>query len=345
MNESAPGVGGQNAPLLAVKRLRTYIHTRRGVVRAVDGASFEVARSESLGLVGESGSGKSITCQSILRVEPRPAAVIENGEILLDGENLLLRPIRDMRRIRGRRIGMIMQDPLNSLNPVLTIGDQLIEALRLSDRGSDWSDLRTQARDALDRVGIPAASERLNAYPFEFSGGMRQRVVAAIAMVRHPDLLIADEPTTALDVTTQDQFLGLLEELRRAYSMSLLLVTHDLGIVAETCDRVAVMYAGRIVESGATTRVFGQPKHPYTQALIEAIPRLHGPRTRRLKQISGEPPDVAELGRGCRFAPRCPLADLRCRDEYPPELHYRSGDIVACWRHVPDSEKHRGQSV
>lgn len=326
-------------PLLEVCNLRTWIHTRRGVLHAVDGASFSVRRGEALGLVGESGSGKSMTCHSIVRIEPRPAAVIEGGEIRLDGENLLQRRLKDMREIRGARIGMILQDPLNSLNPVFTIGNQLVEALRLSDRKASRSALRAQARDALERVGIESAEERLDAYPFEFSGGMRQRVAAAIAMARCPDLLIADEPTTALDVTTQDQFLGLLDSLRRETGMSLLLVTHDLGIVAETCDRVAVMYAGRVVESGDTARVFTAPRHPYTRALLQAIPHLFGPRKLRLYQIEGEPPSLVSPGAGCRFAPRCPQADARCRAEYPPEIHFESGDRVSCWLQVPGDKQ------
>ncbi len=303
------------APLLEVRDLRTWIHTRRGVIRAVDGASFTVRRGEALGLVGESGSGKSMTCHSIVRVEPRPAAVIEGGEVLLDGENLLDRKLKDMREIRGRRIGMILQDPLNSLNPVFTIGNQLVEALRLSDRDSSKAELRKQAIEALDRVGIPSAAERLDAYPFEFSGGMRQRVAAAIAMARNPELLIADEPTTALDVTTQEQFLALLDTLRRESGMSLILVTHDLGIVAEVCDRIAVMYAGRVVETGATERIFRDPRHPYTKALLQAIPHLHGPRTERLFQIEGEPPNMVEPPVGCRFAPRYPRAHAACLAE------------------------------
>lgn len=322
-------------PLLEVRDLRTYIHLRSGTVRAVDGASFTVRRGESLGLVGESGSGKSMTCQTIMRLEPRPAAVVAGGEILLNGENLLEKSRREMQRIRGRRIGMILQDPLNSLNPVLTIGKQLTEALRLSDAGASAADLRRVAISALDRVGIPNAAQRFNAFPFEFSGGMRQRVTAAIAIVRRPELLIADEPTTALDVTTQARFLVLLSKLRREFGMSLLLVTHDLGIVAENCDRVAVMYAGRVIEIGTTAGVFGNPRHPYTQALLNSVPHLRGPRTRRLFQIAGEPPSARTPQAGCRFAPRCEFAAGVCLTQYPPTVRYASGASVACWRHVP----------
>jgi len=326
----------ETAPLLEVRELRTWLHLRGHSVRAVDGASFAIGRGEALGLVGESGSGKSMTCQSILRLEPRPAAVIEGGEIRLDGEDLLRRPLSRMSGIRGRRIGMILQDPLGSLNPVLTIGAQVIEALRLSHPGTRRAQLRREAAAALDRVGIRDAAARLDAYPFELSGGMRQRVTAAIAIVRRPDLLIADEPTTALDVTTQARFLALLDELRREFRMSLLLVTHDLALVAETCDRVAVMYAGRVVETAATAHLFRNPRHPYTRALLRAIPALEGPRARRLHQIPGEPPNVRTPAAGCRFAPRCAQALERCRREYPPTVCYASGDSVACWLHVPE---------
>jgi len=323
--------------LLTVENLRTYVHMHAGTVRAVDGASFSIRRGEALGLVGESGSGKSMTCLAIMRIEPRPAAVIEGGRILLEGENLLDKSLEEMQQVRGRRIGMILQDPLNSLNPVLTIGNQLIEALHLSEPGACKADLRKKAQAALERVGITNAASRLDSYPFEFSGGMCQRVTAAMAVSRHPDLLIADEPTTALDVTTQARFLGLLDELRRENGMSLLLVTHDLGIVAETCDRVAVMYAGRVVETGAAAQMLREPRHPYTRALMLAVPHLDGPRTRRLYQIPGEPPSVRAPSIGCRFAPRCEQASDVCRAKYPPTVHYANGDTVACWLHVPDA--------
>ena len=323
-------------PLLEVRELRTYVHLRSGTVRAVDGATFSIRRGEALALVGESGSGKSMTCQTIMRLEPRPAAAIEGGEILFEGENLLGKTLAQMRHIRGRRIGMILQDPLNSLNPVFTIGNQLVEAFRLSNPKAGRAELRGQASAALERVGIRGATGRLESYPFEFSGGMRQRVTAAIAMARRPALLIADEPTTALDVTTQARFLGLLDELRRENDMSLLLVTHDLGIVSQTCDRVAVMYAGRVVETAATRQILESPRHPYTQALLRAVPHLDGPRMRRMFHISGEPPNARAQGMGCRFAPRCEFARDACRSAYPPTLRYANGDSVACWLHVPE---------
>lgn len=323
--------------LLDIRDLRTYVHLRTGIVRAVDGVNLSIQRGEALGLVGESGSGKSMTCLSIMRIEPRPAAVIEGGQILLDGEDLLNKSLEEMPQVRGCRIGMILQDPLNSLNPVLSIGNQLIEALRLSEPAAGKSELRKQAQAALERVGIANAAGRLDAYPCEFSGGMCQRVIAAMAVVRHPALLIADEPTAALDVTTQARFLSLLDDLRRESGMSLLLVTHDLGMVAENCDRVAVMYAGRVVESGGTGQILREPRHPYTRALMRAVPHLDGPRMRRLYQIPGEPPSVRVPSVGCRFALRCDQADAPCRIKYPPTVHYADGSTVACWLHVPDN--------
>ena len=324
--------------LMDVRSLRTYLRRRTRVLRAVDGATFSIRHGEALGLVGESGSGKSMICQSIMRIEPRPAAVIEGGEVVFEGEDLLQKDLSQMRHIRGCRIGMIFQDPMNSLNPVLTIGNQLIESLRMSHPRESHAMLRERAWGALDRVGIRDAKHRLDAYPFEFSGGMRQRVSAAIAISRRPKLLIADEPTTALDVTTQARFLRLLDELRRADNMSLLLVTHDLGIVAATCDRVAVMYAGRIVEMASARQILASPRHPYTQSLLQAVPHLQGPRKRRLFHIPGEPPDASSRAAGCRFAPRCNFASEICRTKYPPSLRYSNGDTVACWLHVPKND-------
>ena len=324
-----------STPLLEVRDLRVYLQTREGPVRAVDGAGFAIRRGESLGIVGESGSGKSMSCQAIIQVLPQPAAAIESGQILLDGDNLLLKSRRAMQQIRGARIGMILQDPLNSLNPVLSIGAQLVESLRLSDAGASRAELHRQAAAALERVGIAGNAGRLDAYPHEFSGGMRQRVAAAIAIARKPDLLIADEPTTALDVTTQDQFLDMLNALKRDQGMSLLLVSHDMGVVARCCDRVAVMYGGRVVESGSSSDILESPKHPYTRALMRAVPQLHGPRQARLFQIPGEPPNNRAMPAGCHFAPRCDKADATCHAQYPPTVIYRSGASAACWRCLP----------
>ena len=322
--------------LLDVRDLHVHVHTADGVLRAVDGATFSVARGEALGIVGESGSGKSMTCQAVLQVQPRPAAVIEHGQIIFDQNDLLQKSEREMRRVRGARIGMILQDPLNSLSPVTTIGNQLIESLRLSAPNADKGDLEEQAVQLLERVGINAARQRLYSFPFEFSGGMRQRVAAAIGISREPELLIADEPTTALDVTTQRRFLNLLVDLKRERNMSLILVTHDFGVVAQVCDRVAVMYGGRVVEIGALADVLNAPRHPYTRALLNAIPDLHGPPIERLYQIEGEPPDNRSAAVGCRFAPRCEFADQRCHQQYPPTVRYSDGASVACWRSVPD---------
>ncbi len=320
-------------PVLAVEGLTTRISTRVGSFAAVDRVSFELYAGEALGLVGESGSGKTMTCLSLVRLLPKGTARIVAGSVTLNGEDLLAKSEGELRRLRGRQIAMILQDPLTSLNPVFTIGSQVGEAVRLERPRPARATVRARVVEALRRVRIPSPELRLRSYPFQFSGGMRQRVTAAIAIARKPRVLIADEPTTALDVTTQRQFLALLDELRREERMALLLVTHDLGIVAETCDRVAIMYAGRIVETGPVERVFSAPAHPYTQALLGSIPDLHTPRQRRLVQIDGEPPDMLSLPSGCRFAPRCPLAHERCA-EYPPETAVDGGGSVNCWLHA-----------
>jgi oligopeptide/dipeptide ABC transporter ATP-binding protein len=316
--------------VLAVEGLTTQISTGGGSFAAVDGVSFELRAGEALGLVGESGSGKTMTCLSLVRLLPKGAGRIVAGSVTLNGEDLLAKSDRELRRLRGRQISMILQDPLTSLNPVFTIGSQVGEAVRLERPRPRRKSVRPRVVEALRRVHIPSPELRLRSYPFQFSGGMRQRVTAAIAIARQPRVLIADEPTTALDVTTQRQFLELLDELRREERMALLLVTHDLGIVAETCDRVAIMYAGRIVETGPVERVFSAPAHPYTQALLGSIPELHAPRQRRLVQIDGEPPDMLSLPAGCRFAPRCPRVHERCTD-YPPETEIEGGGRAACW--------------
>jgi oligopeptide/dipeptide ABC transporter ATP-binding protein len=317
--------------LLEVENLTTRIATRGGAFNAVDGVSFALDRGEALGLVGESGSGKSMTCLSLVRLLPKRAAQIVDGSVRLDGQDLTALPERSLRRLRGSEIAMILQDPLLSLNPVFTIGSQVAEAVRLERPRPRRDEVRARTIAELARVHIPSPEQRLGSYPFQFSGGMRQRVAAAISIARGPKLLIADEPTTALDVTTQRQFLDLLTELRREDEMALLLVTHDLALVRETCDRVAIMYAGRIVEHGPVGRVFDAPSHPYTRALLESIPSLTGARRARLTQIAGEPPDMHELPVGCRFAPRCPFADERGRASYPPSFAVPGGGEAACW--------------
>ena len=314
-------------PLLQVRDLRTYFFTRAGVVKAVDGVSFAVQRGEIVGLVGESGSGKSNVCLSILNMVPKPAGRIVSGEILLEGTDLLSLDEREMRAVRGRDISMILQDPLSSLNPVYTVGDQVSEAIATHHpvRGAD---LRRRVIDALQKVHIPGAPARRKDYPHQFSGGMRQRVMAAIAVSCAPKLLIADEPTTALDVTIQAQFLQLMRELRGS-DMGILYVTHDLGVVAQLCDRVLVMYAGRIVESGPVEQIFRAPRHPYTAALIGSVPVLGG-RRGRLYQIEGQPPDPLAQPVGCRFAPRCPRADERCHAEEPADSEEQR-TTFRCW--------------
>lgn len=313
--------------LLSVEDLKTYFYTNMGIVKAVDGVSFSLKEGEALGLAGESGCGKSITCLSILRLVPRPAGRIVGGKVVFEGEDLLTKKAREMTQWRGKKVSMVLQDPCMSLNPVYTIGDQVAESFRLEKIRQA---IKQRVIDVLNSVKIPSPAERLDSYPFQFSGGMRQRTAAAIAIARSPRLLIADEPTTALDVTIQAQFLQLLKEIQQKNNMALILVSHDLSIVAEVCDRVAIMYAGRIVESGTVQRVYENPGHPYTQALMQAIPRL-GKKQRRLFQIEGEPPNPARLPSGCYFHPRCHKAMDICRAEYPPVFELGADNYAACW--------------
>ncbi|MGH7311538.1 MAG: ABC transporter ATP-binding protein [Candidatus Rokuibacteriota bacterium] len=321
-----------SVPLLEVRDLRTWFFTRWGVVKAVDGVSFTVREGETLGIVGESGCGKSMTALSILRLVPRPAGRIVGGEVLLEGEDLLGKSEREMRRIRGSRVSMILQDPMSSLNPVFTIGDQVAEALRIHQR-LDGPGLWATARDMLRRVRIPSPELRLRAYPHQLSGGMRQRVVGAIALSCRPRVLIADEPTTSLDVTIQAQYLRLLKELQQEMRLALVFITHDFGIVAKVCDRVAVMYAGRIVETAEVREIFNRPRHPYTQALLASVPPLES-RVERLASIEGQPPPLHALPPGCPFVPRCSHARAVCRQEYPPAVEVGNGDghRAACWK-------------
>ena len=313
--------------LLSVEDLKTYFYTNMGVVKAVDGVSFSLKRGEALGLAGESACGKSVTCLSILRLVPEPAGRIIGGKIIFEGEDLLTKDIKEMPQWRGKKISMILQDPLMALNPVYTIGSQVGEAFRLDNIKHA---VRQHVVDVLTNVKIPSAAERLGSYPFQFSGGMRQRTAAAIAIARSPKLLIADEPTTSLDVTIQAQFLQLLKEMQRENNMAMIMVTHDLSIVAEVCDRVAIMYAGRIVETGSVKRVYENPGHPYTQALMQAIPRI-GRKKKKLFQIKGEPPNPADLPSGCYFHPRCHKVMDICRKEYPPVVNIGDDGYAACW--------------
>ncbi len=321
-------------PLLQVKDLATHFVTARGtrVVRAVNEVSFSLDAGQTLGIVGESGSGKTTLALSLVRLLP-PAARIESGEILFEGEDLLKKSDSAMRRIRGRRIAMILQDPMASLNPLFTIGDQVAEPIRVHEgveRASAWA----KARDLLKAVRISAPETRVKEYPHQMSGGMRQRIVGAIAISCEPALLIADEPTTSLDVTIQAQYLNLLRELQRTHHLAMIFITHNLGIVAKMCDRVAVMYAGRIVESGPVRRIFNAPAHPYTEALLSSIPRLSDP-TQRLTAIDGQPPDLASPPSGCAFHPRCPKVVERCREDDPPGFSVADGHSARCWLRGP----------
>jgi oligopeptide/dipeptide ABC transporter ATP-binding protein len=318
--------------VLEVRDLRTHFVTRRGVGRAVDGVSFDLHRGETLGLVGESGCGKSVTCLSIVRLHPRPAARIVGGQVRFGGVDLLALPESIMRRYRGRHLAMILQDPMTALNPVFTIGNQLAEPLRLHG-GLRGRRLWQRAAEAMRLVRIPAPEARLRAYPHQLSGGMRQRAVGAIALSCEPDVLIADEPTTALDVTIQAAYLALLREIQARTGLAILFVTHDFAVVARMCDRVAVMYAGRIVELGDTATVLARPAHPYTEALLRSVPDLDAPPA-RLYSIEGQPPSIYAPAPGCPFAPRCPLVEPRCRVEFPPARTPAPGQTVSCWRHV-----------
>jgi oligopeptide/dipeptide ABC transporter ATP-binding protein len=316
--------------ILEVEDLHTYCFTRWGVVKAVDGVSFSLRQGEVLGIVGESGCGKTMTALSLLRLVPRPVARIIKGAIRLEGENLLDKTEREMRDIRGRRISMILQDPQTSLNPVFTVGNQLIEAIQIHHRDGHRS-LVQRAIDSLKQVRLAAPERRIQDYPHQISGGMKQRVVGAIAISCEPKVIIADEPTTSLDVTIQAQYLRLLREIQEKTNLALIFITHDFGIVAKMCDRVIVMYAGRVVESGSVRDIFNHPSHPYTQALLNSVPNMDED-VERLYSITGQPPALWDLPEGCRFAVRCPYADDRCRQHYPPPFTVGDGHTAGCWR-------------
>lgn len=315
--------------LLQVENLKTYFFTRRGIGKAVDGVSFSVNEGESLGLVGESGCGKSITCLSILRLVPAPAGRIVDGKILFQGKSLLDISESEMRRIRGSKIAMILQDPNMSLNPVFTIGEQVAEAIRLHQKANGES-VWSRVIEALKLVQIPAAERRLKDYPHQMSGGMRQRVVGAISVSCQPSLLIADEPTTSLDVTVQEQYLALLKKIQLESRVAMIFITHDFGVLARMCDRVAVMYAGKIVEKASVRDIFNQPRHPYTVALLGCLPKLEG-ESEYLTCIEGQPPDVINLPDGCPFAPRCSQVKELCRRQYPAETEAGAEHTVSCW--------------
>jgi peptide/nickel transport system ATP-binding protein/oligopeptide transport system ATP-binding protein len=317
------------ADLLEVRGLVAEFRTRGGAFRAVDGVDLTLARGETLGLVGESGCGKSVTSLSIMRLIPDPPGRIA-GSIRLAGEDLLAKSEEEMRRVRGGRIAMIFQEPMTSLNPVHTVGAQIVEAIRLH-RPLDAGSARARALEMLRLVRIPDAERRLGEYPHELSGGMRQRVMIAMALACDPEILIADEPTTALDVTIQAQILELMRDLRDRTGAAILLITHDLGVVAELAQRVMVMYAGRAVEEADVATLFADPQHPYTIGLLGSIPQLAA-RGERLDAIEGAVPDPRAPPAGCRFHPRCPFADARCRAEAPPLAAFAPGHRVACWK-------------
>ena len=329
------------APLLSVRDLRVGFATEAGRLQAVDGVSFELRPGEVLAIVGESGSGKSVTAQTIVGLTRSQNARIE-GSVKLDGEELTSAGEAALRRVRGERVGMVFQDPMTSFNPVYRLGAQVVEAIRAHRPETSKRQAREQVVELFEAVGIPDAGRRVDDYPHEFSGGMRQRAMIAMALALEPEVLIADEPTTALDVTIQAQIVRLLEDLNRERELATILITHDLGVVAEAADRVLVMYAGRVVEEGTLDEIFYDPQHPYTWGLLGSLPRLDEPRPRRLPQISGAPPSLLALPPGCAFRPRCPHAFGKCEQE--PPLEARAGDATGhgdrCWLD-PESKRER----
>ena len=323
-------------PLLDIRHLSTHYVSARGtrVTRAVDDVTLSLDQGQTLGIVGESGSGKTTLALTLLRMLP-PAARVVSGEMFFEGSDLLKKPEHEMRRIRGKRIAMILQDPMMSLNPLFTVGDQVAEPIRVHEgapRRSAWR----RATELLKAVRIAAPERRVGEYPHQLSGGMRQRIVGAIAISCEPKILIADEPTTSLDLTIQAQYLKLLRDLQRAHNLALIFITHNLGIVAKMCDQVAVMYAGRLVEAGPVKQIYNSPAHPYTRALLESIPRL-GDSRQRLTAIEGQPPDPSAPPPGCAFHPRCPKVMDRCRTEAPPEFRVADSQTSRCWLSAPVS--------
>ena len=319
------------ATLLEVKDLRTHFFTFEGVVKAVDGVSYEVEEGETLGLVGESGCGKSVSALSLMRLIPDPPGKIMAGELLFEGEDILKIDMDDMRRIRGAKMSMVFQEPMTSLNPVLTVERQLSETLQLH-RGMNREEARNESIDLLARVGIPDAERRIRQYPHQFSGGMRQRVMIAMALSCNPRLIIADEPTTALDVTIQAQILELMKSLTSEFGVALIVITHNLGVVARYADRVNIMYAGKIIERGTAKEVYANPRHPYTVGLLKSVPRLDLPRRAKLDPIEGQPPDLINLPEGCSFRDRCRWAVDKCATDAPPLMLVNEGHWSACWR-------------
>lgn len=318
--------------VLSIQDLRVYFYTRDGVVKAADGVDLGLESGEVLGIVGESGCGKSITALAVMRLIPDPSGRIISGKIIFNGYDLITIPEKDVQKIRGKRISIVFQEPMTALNPLLTIGAQVMEMLQ-AHLTINKKEARNQAIELLDLVGISSPEKRINEYPHQLSGGMRQRVMIAIAVSCNPDIIFADEPTTALDVTIQAQILDLLKRLRERSGMSMVLISHDLGVIAEVADHVAVMYAGRIVEYAETSELFARPLHPYTKGLLNSIPRFEekGGKLKRLYGIPGMVPRLLDLPRGCKFSPRCPIAVDRCRMEEPQLVELFKGHKVRCW--------------
>ncbi|WP_408006932.1 ABC transporter ATP-binding protein [Pseudalkalibacillus sp. A8] len=321
-----------NRNILEVKGLKTYFYTKHGVSKVVDGIDFTLQKGETLGIVGESGCGKSITSLSILRLIPSPPGKITGGQVLFKGKDLVVVPEDEMRKIRGNEISMIFQEPMTSLNPVIPAGEQIAEAIRLHQkmgRKVAWD----KAVELLKLVGIPSPEKRAKQEPFQLSGGMRQRVMIAMALACTPEVLIADEPTTALDVTIQAQILELIKDLQTKLGMGVIMITHDLGVVAETCDTVAVMYAGNIVEQAPTEMIFTNPKHPYTRGLLDSLPKIHEDQE-ELRTIEGTVPSPYNMPTGCRYASRCPLQEPMCHQEHPKLIEQSDGAKVRCWMYT-----------
>lgn len=332
------------AHLLEVDNLQTSFFTYAGEVKAVSGVSFHVDEGEAIGIVGESGCGKSVTVQSIMRLIPDPPGKIVGGEIRFQGKDIVKLSEKEMHKIRGKSMGMIFQDPMTSLNPVLKIGYQMAEVLQWHE-GISKQEALDRSEKYLDMVGISNARKRLDQYPHEFSGGMRQRVMIAMALLCNPKLLIADEPTTALDVTIQAQILDLMRELKEKINTSIILITHDLGVVAGLCSRIIVMYGGKIVESGTTSDIFKNPKHPYTWGLMKSVPRLDTSSRSRLIPIQGTPPDLLNPPKGCAFTARCPHAMKICEQRQPEFTQISDGHQAACWLLHPDAPKVTGAGM
>ncbi len=323
-----------NDIILSVNHLVTAFDTEGGRIKAVDDVSFQVKKTHTLGLVGESGCGKSVTALSIMRLLPKPAGVIESGQILFNNTDLASLPADQMHEIRGKRIAMIFQEPMTSLNPVHRIGQQIGEVFQLHFPEMGESDITTASLELLNKVGIPEPEQRMAEYPHQISGGMRQRVMIALALACKPDILIADEPTTALDVTIQAQILDLIQKLQQETGMAVIFITHDLGVIAEICEDVVVMYAGKVAETASVIQLFKNPKHPYTQGLLDSIPRLETPRKTRLNIIKGMVPGLTELPSGCRFRNRCPHAMEICATEPPPSMQVGEDHFAACYLYV-----------